>query len=260
MNWRRGWPYLHMAQGRIGGSGHRGLLKDRSAQPNRASLRSRASPADTARPPFPSLHTRDCRPCLQAICSKKRRSSTCARIVMARPALLELIVQLIVVKQLRLHDQERTILIRNAHGIAIALIVRIHFVSNHSYWFVSLCCRADTLTSDIGTALTRRVVVLDPICKFFSLHEKNLRFLQVFLTLQQEPAQSPRGHLWSNRSEATPSRRPQSSTGSPTPRAIGNTPPRYLRHEAARIMGIPARHTTKATAANASAMATLTAT
>ncbi len=43
--------------------------------------------------------------------------------------------------------------------------------------------RADTLTSDIETALARKVVALAPICKFFSSRDKNLRFLQVFLTL-----------------------------------------------------------------------------
>lgn len=118
---------------------------------------------------------------------------------MARPALLELIVQLIVAKQLRLYDRERAIIIRNAHGIAVAFVARIHFVSNHSYLFISLCRRADTLSSDIETTLTRRAAVLDPICKFFSLHDKNLRFLQVFLTMWQELAQSPRGHLRTNR-------------------------------------------------------------
>ena len=38
--------------------------------------------------------------------------------------------------------------------------------------------------TNIETALARRDVVLAPICKFFSSREKNLRFLQVLLTLR----------------------------------------------------------------------------
>ena len=110
-----------------------------------------------------------------------RRRNSRTRISIAG-VFLKLIIELDVARQLRLHDQERTVLIRNAHGIVVALIVRIHFVSNHSYWFVSLCCRTDTLTSDIETALARKVVALAPICKFFSSRDKSLRFLQVFLT------------------------------------------------------------------------------
>ena len=66
--------------------------------------------------------------------NRRRNSRTRASITGAFP---KIIIELVVARQPRLHDQKRAVIICNAHGIVVTFVVRIHFVSNQPFGHIN---------------------------------------------------------------------------------------------------------------------------
>lgn len=125
-----------MAQDRNGVGGRTAPCADRSARSNTALSHPRISRAITLNRLLPTFIPRigiavRHRP---AKINRRRNSRTRASITGAFP---KIIIELVVARQPRLHDQKRAVIICNAHGIVVTFVVRIHFVSNQPFGHIN---------------------------------------------------------------------------------------------------------------------------